>query len=55
MLALYPAIPDLDVGTLYCRPGDAVCSLFLATLASMCRESMIEGFPVDVLRMRRKV
>ena len=46
MLTLLPAIADLDVGTLYRRPGNATCGLFLAILASMCRKGVIEGFPV---------
>jgi len=55
MLALLPTIADLDVGTLYRRPGNAMCGLFLAILAGMCRKGVIEGFPVYILRMRRQV
>jgi hypothetical protein len=55
MLTLLPAIADLDVGTLYRRPGNATCGLFLAILASMCRKGVIEGFPVNILRVRRQV
>jgi len=55
MLTLLPAIADLDVGTLYRRPGNATCGFFLAILASMCRKGVIEGFPVNILRVRRQV
>ena len=55
MLTLLPAIADLDVGTHYQRPGNATCGLFLAILASMCRKGVIEGFPVNILRVRRQV
>ena len=55
MLTLLPAIADLDVGTHYRRPGNATCGLFLAILASMCRKGVIEGFPVNILRVRRQV
>ena len=54
-LAPVPALPDLDIGALYCRPGDAVRGLFLAVLASMCGKGMIEGFAVNILRVRRQV
>lgn len=54
-LTLLPTIADLDVGTLYRRPGNAMRGLFLAILAGMCRKGMIEGFPVYILRMRRQV
>ena len=53
MLAFLPVTPDFDVGTLYCRPGDAMGGLFLTILARMCRKGAIEGFPVNVLRVRR--
>jgi len=32
-----------------------MCGLFLAILACMCRKGMIEGFPINVLRVRRQV
>jgi hypothetical protein len=32
-----------------------MCGLVLAILASMCRKGMIEGFPINVLRVRRQV
>ena len=52
MLAFLPVTPDFDVGTLYCRPGDAMGGFFLTILARMCRKGVIKGFPVNVLRVR---
>lgn len=50
-----PAAAYLYIRALDRSPGDAVGRLFLARIAGMRREGVIESFAVDVLSVRRQV
>ena len=53
--ALNPLGAFLDVASFDSGPGDAVRGFFLARIATVGRECVIEGLTVDGLRMVRQV
>ena len=51
----HPIASDLLVRPFHCGPGSAVRDFFLAVVASVRCERMIEGLAIDVLGVRRQV
>jgi hypothetical protein len=47
----YPIVPDLDVGSLHGRPGNAMSDFFLPRVVGVRCKRMIESLAIDVLRM----
>ena len=50
-----PLAAGLDVVAFHRRPSDAVRRLLLPRVARMRGESMVEGAPVNILRMLREM
>jgi hypothetical protein len=50
-----PMIAILDVGSLNRRPRGPVGDLLLPAVPRMCGKAMVEGFAIDILRMRRQM
>ncbi len=50
-----PAISNLDIGALDRRPRDPVRDLVPARIIDVRSKSVVEGCPVDILRMFREM
>ncbi len=55
MLQRHPLLVELDVGSLHRRPCGPVRDLFLPHVSRVRGNGMVEGFALDVLRVRREM
>jgi hypothetical protein len=51
----HPLVPHFDMGSLHRRPSGAMRDLLLPRVSGVGREGMIEGFAINILRVRWQV